>query len=693
MDDKNQKRYLVQGVEKKNYFSGCFLSFSISDERLMAVNDKYLALAYLGKGNIKLLDSSKPNNFIYNYPTISLDESNILDMEFSPFDSDILGFCNENSKVLISKINCRATNDFELNSSAYEGNEKKVNFINFNPIASNIMVSGTSFGDIHIWESKEFKTCMNWKLEYNPSTILWSPNGDLIGITAKNKILTIYDPRNRKAIFQEQISQNSSVTKFAWLDNNTVTTVGISKNANKTLSLIDIRKSNSYQYANDYISSIEIDRCINVTFPFVNPELKLIYCVGKEEDTIRVFDYYTGMLKKNNEFKASESNNFSVLLNRQYLNKSKMEVDRFARYTKNKNIFYVSFNLLPGQNFEGILYPSDDFAKPQMDSNEWIKGKKFEKIQTKVFHKSSKKDNIRYQTQNDYQKNNIEKKITSRSKYFDKFLNIEKNVKKKDNRLSNSISKKRFLNISKQFDNKNLNKKLKKKQKSRDSKDLKHSLKVKENEIEDLSKQMKLIDVDDKYNIFNIEINKYKRIIQEKERKIKVLMNDYKQKEEKSSKIIDILKTEINEKIYLLKLKENEIMKKDNIIKEYELKIKSLEEEKEKYLKETNKITEKYEQEINESGNKLNINNIEKIKLEYEEKILLLKEQLRKDYKDKMSKEIQVIKNLCEENVAHKLNDMRKSIVKAIENNLNNLKDKYNKIFSYLKKTKRIKRT
>ena len=503
MDDENQKRYLVQGVEKKNYFSGCFLSFSISGERLMAVNDKYLALAYLGKGNIKLLDSSKPNNFIYNYPTISLDESNILDMEFSPFDSDILGFCNENSKVLISKINCRATNDFELNSSAYEGHEKKVNFINFNPIASNIMVSGTSFGDIHIWESKEFKTCMNWKLEYNPSTILWSPNGDLIGITAKNKILTIYDPRNRKAIFQEQISQNSSVTKFAWLDNNTVTTVGISKNANKTLSLIDIRKSNSYQYANDYISSIEIDRCINVTFPFVNPELKLIYCVGKEEDTIRVFDYYTGMLKKNNEFKASESNNFSVLLNRQYLNKSKMEVDRFARYTKNKNIFYVSFNLLPGQNFEGILYPSDDFAKPQMDSNEWIKGKKFEKIQTKVFHKSSKKDNIRYQTQNDYQKNNIEKKITSRSKYFDKFLNIEKNVKKKDNRLSNSMSGKRFLNVSKRFDNKNLNKELKKRQKSRDSKDLKHSLKVKENEIEDLSKQMKLIDVDDKYNIFN----------------------------------------------------------------------------------------------------------------------------------------------------------------------------------------------
>ena len=104
MDDKNQKRYLVQGVEKKEYFSNCFLNYSSSDGRSMAVNDKYLALAFLGRGNIKLLDSSQPTNLTNNFSTIFLEESNILDMEFSPFDSDLLCFCNENSKVFLSKI-------------------------------------------------------------------------------------------------------------------------------------------------------------------------------------------------------------------------------------------------------------------------------------------------------------------------------------------------------------------------------------------------------------------------------------------------------------------------------------------------------------------------------------------------------------------------------------------------------------
>ena len=297
MNDKNQKRFIVQGVEKSNHFSNCFLHLSQTDGRLMALNDKYLALAYIGKGNIKILNSSQPISLTNNNSTYNLEDSSILDMEFSPFDSNILGFCNENSNIILSRITYKSAKEIELRSMFYQGHEKKVNFINFNPIASNIMVSGTSYGDIHIWESKEFKTYMQFKLSYNPNTLLWSPNGDLIGITTKNKFLTIYDPRNRKAVFQDQISQNSLITKFVWLDNNSVATVGINADNKKVLSLLDIRKTNEYQDC-DYFSEMEINQYTSVTVPYVNPELKLIYCVGKEESTIKIFDYCTGSLKK-----------------------------------------------------------------------------------------------------------------------------------------------------------------------------------------------------------------------------------------------------------------------------------------------------------------------------------------------------------------------------------------------------------
>ena len=637
MNDKEQKRFMVKGFEKKEHFSNCFLNSTATDGRLMAFNDKYLALAYIGKGNIKILDFSKPINLINNYSTIKLEEPNILDMEFSPFDSNLLCFSNDNSNVFLSKITYKTSNEIELNSKVYKGHKKKVNFINFNPIASNIMVSGTSYGDIHIWESKEFKTYMQFKLSYNPNSLLWSPHGDLIGITTKNKFLTIYDPRNRKAVFQEQISNNWLITKFAWLDNNSVATVSINSDNKKVLSLLDIRK---YNENNNYFSELEINQYTTLTIPYVNPELKLIYCVGKDESAIKIFDYCTGSLKTNNEFKASEANNCSVFLNRQYLNKSKMEVDRFARYTKNRNIFYVSFNLIPGQNFDGILYPDTEFAKPQMDSNDWIIGKKFEHIPTRLYQKKISQKN------NSNEKDNL---------YLTQFVNLEKKIPSNREKYSNNNSKDNNSKNSQQVNYEDLYKELEKENKALSSKllELQNSLKEKENENK-------------------LEINKYKKLIQEKEQKILEMKNDSNQKEERSSKNIATLISQINEKKLLLQSKDMEISKlkdtinnKDNTIKEYKAKIQSLENENKKYLEEKNH----YQIILKENEDKI-------------QKLSLMKEELKKKYEDEIYKKIELINNQYKENALEELNKTKKNLIKTLGINLKNLKDKYDDIYS-----------
>ena len=168
----------------------------------------------------------------------------------------------------------------------------------------------------------------------------------------------------------------------------------------------------------------------------------------KIKSTIKIFDYCTGSLKKNNELKASEANNCSVFLNRQYLNKSKMEVDRFARYSNyKKNIFYVSFNLLPGQNFDGILYPDTEFAKPQMNSNNWIIGKKFEHIPTRLYQKKISQKN------NSNEKDNL---------YLTQFVNLEKKIPSNREKYSNNNSKDNNSKNSQQVNYENLCKELEK---------------------------------------------------------------------------------------------------------------------------------------------------------------------------------------------------------------------------------------
>ena len=59
-------QFKIEGKELKEHFSNCQIFSSNSDGRLMAINDKYLAMAWIGKdkkvGNIKLVDSNKPKD-------------------------------------------------------------------------------------------------------------------------------------------------------------------------------------------------------------------------------------------------------------------------------------------------------------------------------------------------------------------------------------------------------------------------------------------------------------------------------------------------------------------------------------------------------------------------------------------------------------------------------------------------------
>ena len=172
----------IQGSEKKDYFTDCFLSRGLTEGRLIAVNDKYLAVASIPLGSMKLVDSNNPINMSKAEDFI-VENSNILDMEFSPFDNNILCHSNENNNVIISKITEENENNMNISSSIYKRHVKKVNFVNFNPIASNIMCSSTSYGELHVWDSNQFKTLTKYNFSNNPNNVFWSPNGDLIGIT------------------------------------------------------------------------------------------------------------------------------------------------------------------------------------------------------------------------------------------------------------------------------------------------------------------------------------------------------------------------------------------------------------------------------------------------------------------------------------------------------------------------------
>ena len=77
--------------------------------------------------------------------------------------------------------------------------------------------------------------------------ISWNPKGDLVGVSTKNKFINIFELRNNKMIFKQNINEDFAPPKFGWIDNNLFVTTGYeNKRDRKILKLWDIRKQSNY---------------------------------------------------------------------------------------------------------------------------------------------------------------------------------------------------------------------------------------------------------------------------------------------------------------------------------------------------------------------------------------------------------------------------------------------------------------
>ena len=527
----NSKSKKIQGKELNKFFTNCKIPNTIADGRLMAVNDKYLIMAWNcnNPGTINMVDSNNPCNLNSESNTFSIESSNILDMEFSPFDSNVFSFSNENKSIHVLKL----VKPNEIKSDSYKLHLNKVYFINFNPVASNIICSSTSFGEIHIWDSVKFQKQIDFKVSNNINSILWNPCGSLLGISTTNKLLTTFDPRSSTLNFEQQITDINSKTKFVWLNDFSLAAIGY-KLADKQfyLNLYDIR-----QTKNNPFSSIKICSYGSALTPFVDPELNLIYMTAKDDYYIKLYDYSSGVIQKYGDFLASEYNNFTIQLNRKYLNKRSLEIDKFARYTKKGKILYVSFFLKDiNADYDDSIYPNEESYYPKMTSEEWFLGGKI--IPKKVHNNNNNRNNLFLYNQSNSQSNKRNNNNRNDRKSVDK--NKNENMKKNYNNYIN-INNVQPNNSKKPNDNYsfNLHSKLSGKIEPNENEILKSNIKELQNKNQLLEKE-KIQIIQEK----NEEKEKYEYAINSLNTKMNAEQKKYKDELKECNSKIEFYKNE-----------------------------------------------------------------------------------------------------------------------------------------------------
>ena len=137
----------AMGEDKRDVFTSCSVSTVSTEGRLISVNSNFLAMAWSNMGEVVAVDSSQPFNLKADQPRIKGHRANVLDLEFSPFSSDLLATAFDDCSVLLYKIpegglKEHITQEVQI----YQKHTKKVPFVTFNPIASDVICSAGLMG-------------------------------------------------------------------------------------------------------------------------------------------------------------------------------------------------------------------------------------------------------------------------------------------------------------------------------------------------------------------------------------------------------------------------------------------------------------------------------------------------------------------------------------------------------------------
>ena len=374
------------GEDQKEVFTKCDVSTVSTEGRLLAVNGNFLAMAWNNRGEIVVVDSSKPFGIKPDQPRIKGHHSNVLDLEFSPFSSDLLATSFDDYAVLLYKIPEGGLKDhMRQEVQIYQKHTRKVPHVTFNPVASDVICSGAFQGEIHVWNLLKGDSYVELQADDTPTMLQWNANGTLIGATTKNKIMNIFDPRANKMVFKHQINEKIQSAKFAWLDNDSFVTTSWNQSGAKFLKLWDVRKVKGDLSSEGAVAEVKIDSSTTVTTPFVDKESKLIYSIGKGEAGIHTYDYSEGKFKKGIDFSSKEPSICSVMFDRKALDYNTLEIDRFARYVNSKKVYYVTYRIArrnPGYN--PALYPPVECGEPALTYDQWVGGETAEPIKKEI---------------------------------------------------------------------------------------------------------------------------------------------------------------------------------------------------------------------------------------------------------------------------------------------------------------------
>jgi len=362
-------------AKKENMYDGIKPSRSAWDSNKVSASNKFVGVVWdaSGGGAFAVLDVHKQGK-LGQFPLVTGHSGDVLDIEFSPFNDNLVGSCSEDCYAKIWSIPDGGIKE-NMNTPVQNlsGHKKKVGTLNWNPVANNVLATSGADTFVKVWdvETGQVKNDIGGHPDIIQSSS-WDYTGNMYATASKDKKVRMLDPRANSIVAEIEAHPGIKGMRLAFLgQRDKLFTMGFSKTSERQYSLWDPKS------LKEPLKTENIDTAAGILMPFFDNDTNILFLAGKGDGNIRYYEIvdeapYIHFLS---EFKSATPQRGMGWTPKTSMDLSSCEIARLLKITASA-CEPISFTVpRKGDIFQDDLYPPTYAGEPTLQAAEWFSGK------------------------------------------------------------------------------------------------------------------------------------------------------------------------------------------------------------------------------------------------------------------------------------------------------------------------------
>lgn len=361
---------------REDIFDGVKVTSAAFDGNFVKVNSKYVGMVYpaTGGGSFIILRHDQAGKVKPDAPLFSGHSNPVQDIDFSPFNDNIIASSSEDCTVKVWSIPEGGPSQTVTQPlMTLSGHQKRVGILMFNPVASNVLASCGSDGTVITWDAERGQARSSLADHGGAvQSLSWNYDGSFFATTCQDKLLRIVDPRAGRTSASAPCHQGNKGSRVIFLGRkDRIATTGFAKGSDREMMVFDARNISTP------LSTNNIDQQAGMLMPFYDSDLDILYVGGKGDGNIRYFESTDSdkYLYDLSVYKHPDPQRGLGYLPKSACNVQECEIARFYRATPKNQILVVSMIVPRKGDINNDIYPDTPSTEAALSASEYFAGR------------------------------------------------------------------------------------------------------------------------------------------------------------------------------------------------------------------------------------------------------------------------------------------------------------------------------